>query len=115
MNDVIIERGPGPEIAGTRITVYDIWDYAKEGMHGDAIAAALRLSSNQVQAALEYIDRHKEEVLAEYQIMLDRDARGNPPDVQDKLERTHAKYQALWQNEKQRIPEIDGERDSGGQ
>jgi uncharacterized protein (DUF433 family) len=33
MNATIIDRGRGPEIAGTRITVYDIWDYAKVGHH----------------------------------------------------------------------------------
>ncbi len=34
----IIDRGRGPEIEGTRITVYDIWDYAKLDWHRDAIA-----------------------------------------------------------------------------
>ena len=28
----IIDRGRGPELAGTRITVYDVLDYHKEGM-----------------------------------------------------------------------------------
>ena len=41
----IINRGRGPEIEGTRITVYDIWDYALENWHRDAIALRLRLSS----------------------------------------------------------------------
>ncbi len=30
MHAAIIDRGRGPEIAGTPITVYDIWDYRKE-------------------------------------------------------------------------------------
>ena len=29
----IIDRGRGPEIAGTRITVYDVMDYLKHGWH----------------------------------------------------------------------------------
>ena len=35
----IIDRGRGPEIAGTRITVYDILDYWQDGWHSTAIAA----------------------------------------------------------------------------
>ena len=34
----IIDRGRGPEIAGTRITVYDILDYYDSGWHRDLIA-----------------------------------------------------------------------------
>ena len=35
----IINRGRGPEISGTRITVYDVLDYRKLGWHRDRIAA----------------------------------------------------------------------------
>ena len=31
MSAQIIDRGRGPEIAGTRITVYDVLDYFQEG------------------------------------------------------------------------------------
>jgi len=39
MHAAIIDRGRGPEIAGTPITVYDVWDYRKEGRpsHGHGI------------------------------------------------------------------------------
>ena len=59
---VIIDRGRGPEIAGTRITVYDIVDYLEERWHPTAIAAFFRISSREVDAALRYIEEHKEEV-----------------------------------------------------
>ena len=94
MTAAIVNRGRGPEIAGTRITVFDIWDYAKEHWHRDAIATTLRLSSAQVSAALEYIEQHREEVLAEYAKIRDREARGNPPELQAKLDATHARFQA---------------------
>ena len=71
----IIDRGRGPEIAGTRITVYDIWDYARQNWHRDAIALTLPLPSAQVFAALEYIEQHKDEVLSEYDRMVERDRR----------------------------------------
>ncbi|HEV3022864.1 MAG TPA: DUF433 domain-containing protein [Pirellulales bacterium] len=96
MHAAIIDRGRGPEIAGTRITVYDIMDCYSEGWHHAAIATTLRLSSRQVIAALEYIESHKEEVEIEFRRMLESDARGNPPDLQMKLDATHEKFQALW-------------------
>ena len=85
----IINRGRGPEIEGTRITVYDIWDYALENWHRDRIALWLRLSSAQVAAALEYIDQHKQDVLAGYERILERERRGNPPELQAKLDKIH--------------------------
>ena len=75
----IIDRGRGPEIAGTRITVYDVLDYHRDGWHRDRIASLFRISSRQVEAALRYIEEHRDEVMADYQEMRDRDARGNPP------------------------------------
>ncbi|MBL7041268.1 MAG: DUF433 domain-containing protein [Pirellulaceae bacterium] len=90
----IIDRGRGPEIEGTRITVYDIWDYAKDNWHRDAIAATLRLSSSQVSAALEYIEDHKDKVLSEYEGILERERRGNPSGLQAKLDSIHERWQA---------------------
>jgi uncharacterized protein (DUF433 family) len=93
----IIDRGRGPEIEGTRITVFDIWDYSRQNWHRDAIAATLRLSSAQVAAALSYIDEHKSEVLAQYERILERERRGNSPEVQAKLDAIHEKWQAKLQ------------------
>ncbi len=68
----IINRGRGPEIEGTRITVYDVLDYARQGWHRDHIAALFRLSSRDIQAALDYIDQHQDDVMASYQRICDR-------------------------------------------
>jgi uncharacterized protein (DUF433 family) len=48
MRAKIINRGRGPEIEGTRITVYDVLDYTKHGWHRDRIAALFRLSSRDI-------------------------------------------------------------------
>src|ERR1700687_5303815 len=96
MDSTIINRGPGPKISGTRITVYDIMDYLKEGWHHTAIAATLRISSAQVLAAIQYIEDHQEDVQANYQKILDRCAKGNPPEIQARPDDIHAKYQELW-------------------
>jgi uncharacterized protein (DUF433 family) len=90
----IIERGRGPEIAGTRITVYDVLDYHKSGTHRDVIAGILSLSSRQVEVAIRYIEEHRDEVMADYAEMLARDARGNPPELQAKLDGAHERLQA---------------------
>ncbi|HVC93598.1 MAG TPA: DUF433 domain-containing protein [Pirellulales bacterium] len=114
MYATIIDRGRGPEIAGTRITVYDILDYVRAGWHHATIAATLRLSSLEVQEAIRYIDDHHAEVSAEYQKMLDRDARGNPPEIQAKLDAAHAKVEA-WMSDHhgQPVEESNG-RNLGG-
>ena len=91
----IIDRGRGPEVEGTRITVYDVLDYHKAGMHRDLIADTLELSSQQVEVAIRYIEEHRDEVMADYAEMLARDARGNPPELQAKLDAGHERFLAM--------------------
>jgi uncharacterized protein (DUF433 family) len=91
----IIDRGRGPEVAGTRITVYDVLDYHSLGWHRDMIAATLSLSSQQVEVAIQYIEEHRDEVMADYEEMLARDARGNPPELQAKLDAGHEGFLAM--------------------
>jgi uncharacterized protein (DUF433 family) len=83
----IIDRGRGPEISGTRITVYDVLDYRKHGWGRDRIATFFRLSSRQIQAAFDYIDAHEVEVMADYQKILDRHHNYKySPEVQAKVD-----------------------------
>jgi uncharacterized protein (DUF433 family) len=91
----IIDRGRGPEIAGTRITVYDVLDYHKLGWHRDMIADTLELYSHEVELAIRYIEDHRDEVMAHYAEMLARDARGNPPELQAKLDEGHERFLAM--------------------
>jgi uncharacterized protein (DUF433 family) len=91
----IIDRGRGPEIAGTRITVYDILDYYDSGWHRDLIADQFDLSSRQVEVAIRYIEEHREEVMAVYQKIMERINRGNPPELQAKLDAGHERFQAM--------------------
>lgn len=98
----IINRGRGPEIAGTRITVYTIIDFLKRGWHRDLIAVHHRLSSDQVQAAIDYIDTHQDEVMAAYQRILERSANAkNPPWVEEALAVGRAKRVALQEKLRQ--------------
>jgi uncharacterized protein (DUF433 family) len=115
MHAEIIDVGRGPQIAGTRLTVYDIMDYLRMDWHHTAIAAELRISSDQVLAAMKYIEEHRAEVEAEYQKLLERDAQGNPPEIRAKLEASHAKLQALLEKRRQELARGTGDaRNPGG-
>jgi hypothetical protein len=84
---------PTGRILGTRITVYDVLDYAEH--HHTYVAAWLGISSGQVEAARQFIEEHRDQVMAAYQAMMERDARGNPPEIREKLKDSHAKLMAL--------------------
>jgi hypothetical protein len=47
----IIDRGRGAELAGTRITVYDVLDCHELGWHRDVIAEILELSFDLVHTS----------------------------------------------------------------
>ena len=101
---VIINRGRGPEISGTRITVYNVMDYYTTGWHRDEIAALFRLASRDIQAAIDYIEARKEEVTADYQKILDRHRNYKyPPWVQKVVDECRGKAE-------QRLREIRARR-----
>lgn len=66
----IIRTDRGLTISGTRITLYDIMDYVTEQYPAKFIRAMLGLTDEQVDAALSYIETHRQEVETEYQIVL---------------------------------------------
>jgi uncharacterized protein (DUF433 family) len=103
LESAIINRGRGPEIAGTRITVYDVMDYLKHGWPRDRIAALFRLSSRDVQAAIDYVEQHREQVEADYQGILNRHhSYQYPADVQAKVDRCREAAQRRLDHIRQR-------------
>jgi len=78
----IIDRGRGPEVAGTRVTVYRIMDFLREGSSAGRIATELLLTEEQVRVALDYIAMHRRTVEAEYEKILQRVQQRNPPHVE---------------------------------
>jgi uncharacterized protein (DUF433 family) len=90
----VVDRGDGPKIAGTRITVYTVLDYLRAGRTRDWIAALLNVSSAQVQAAMDYIRDHDAQVNAEYAAIVARVAKGNPTQVEEQLRANRAKVKA---------------------
>lgn len=95
MNEArIVDRGDGPRIEGTRITVYTVLEYLRVGRTRDWIAALLHLPSTQVQAAIDYIRDQEAEVNAGYEIILARIKKGNPPHVESQLNANREKAKA---------------------
>jgi uncharacterized protein (DUF433 family) len=108
-NDVMIDRGRGPEIKGTRITVYSILDYLLEAWPPDRIATWFDVRTDEVEAAVAYIGEHKIEILKDYIRILERSERGNPPEVQAKLDANHQKFLDLVERVRQIKNQADTE------
>ncbi len=85
----IVDRGDGPKIEGTRITVYTVLEHLRDGRSREWIAVFFHLSSAQVQAAMDYIRDNEAAVNTEYEKIMARIAKGNPPDVVAKLQANH--------------------------
>ncbi len=69
-SNIIDRNETGLFIAGTRISLYDVMDFAIAQYPAKFIANMLNLSQEQVQTALEYIENHRTEVESEYQSIL---------------------------------------------
>jgi hypothetical protein len=99
MDDSLIhDRGRGPEIVGTRITVLDLLPYFLDPSATEVcICRVNNLSADQVAAARAYVLHHPDTVLAAHLEIEARMAAGNPPGVVDKAKRTHDAFMAFRQ------------------
>ena len=111
----IIDRGRGPEIEGTRITVYDVIDYWKDDWRAAQIAAVFRLPIEDIEAAIDYIERHEAEVMADYQQILARHHQATyAPEVQAKVAHNLEAFRAKVEARRTRPNEAKhAERDGG--
>ena len=94
----IHNRGRGPELKGTRITVYDIVPYRLAGMTPEQITEVFALdyiTPAHIAALFEYMDAHHDAVMARHWKIEKRNAQGNPPEVEEKLARTAARREQL--------------------
>ncbi|MEX0715126.1 MAG: hypothetical protein WD066_00995 [Planctomycetaceae bacterium] len=92
--DVIHDRGRGPEIAGTRWTVYNLLPYFLDAtVTEEYIAAVSGLSMEQIAAARAYVMHNADSVLSEHLQIEERLAEGNPPELIEQAARTRAKLQ----------------------
>lgn len=68
----IVRTGRGLTITGTRITLYDVMDYIKADWPRTLIQQWLNLTEAQIDDALAYIATHRDEVEAEYQLVIEQ-------------------------------------------
>src|SRR5262245_43481217 len=66
VSPLIVQTDRGPSIAGRRTTIYVILDHLNSGCDREFIKEHLLLSDQQLDAAIEYIQRHREEVERDY-------------------------------------------------
>jgi uncharacterized protein (DUF433 family) len=92
---VIIDRGGTPRLANSRINVYDVVHYLEGGHSANYIALVLRITLAETRALIQYIEEHRDEVMAVHRKIEERIAKGNPPEVEAKLRVSHAKLLAL--------------------
>ncbi len=92
-SDLIRDRGRGPEIVGTRITVYNLLPNFLDPAATEAYICQLYdLTPEQVAAARAYVLKHADTVLVrhlEIEVKIDL---GNPPEVIERAKRTHADF-----------------------
>ena len=69
---LIVETSRGPCIAGRRTTIYVILDHLNNGCDREFIKEHLLLSDEQLDAAIEYIELHREGVERDYAAILRR-------------------------------------------
>jgi uncharacterized protein (DUF433 family) len=81
-NELIHDRGRGPELVGTRITVYDLLVHFLQAADTEAYICKLYgLVPEQVAAARAYVLNNAETILARHLEIEERNAAGNPPEV----------------------------------
>ena len=101
-------------IVGTRITVWDVLHHLEHNWSHQEIANIFNLSLEQVQAAIDDIRTHQKEVMDMHRRIEARNARGNPPEIQEKLAASHAKRRAWMRHQQAKMPEHDGAGYSDG-
>jgi uncharacterized protein (DUF433 family) len=91
MQGPIHDRGRGPEIEGTRITVYNLLPHFLDAETTEAsICDRYDLTPEQVGAARAYVLRQPDVVLERYMMIEARMASGNPPEVLERAEKARA-------------------------
>ncbi|MGC8644602.1 MAG: hypothetical protein ACP5XB_32455 [Isosphaeraceae bacterium] len=91
--DLIHDRGRGPELVGTRITIYNLLPHFLDPTATEAYICQLYdLSPEQVSAARAYVLNHPDTVLARHLAIEARMAEGNPPEVIEQAKRLHATF-----------------------
>jgi uncharacterized protein (DUF433 family) len=93
----IVDRGRGPQLSTSRITVQDLVPYFQEGCSYDEIIEWIPiLTPEEIRVIEHYIEEHNEEVAETDRRIRERAAtRRNPPEVEKILQESRAVRRAL--------------------
>ncbi len=93
----IIDRGRGPQLSTSRITVQDLVPYFQRQCSYDEIIQSMPvLTVDEIQVVERYIHEHHDAVMEQDRRIRERNAgRKNPPEVEEILRRGGAKMAAL--------------------
>ena len=103
-NEYIHDRNRGPEIVGTRITVYNLLPHLLDPTSTEGqLCDEYDLTPKQVAAARAYILNHYEAVMAEHRRIQSRFDAGNPPEVLEQVRDVRSRLKPFreWLAEKQ--------------
>lgn len=110
-SELIHDRGRGPEIIGTRITLYNLLPHFLDATATESVICRIyELSPEQVAAARAYVLNNPDAVLARHLDIETRMAEGNPPEVIERAKQTHAAFLRFKEQlAKRRQAETQGE------
>src|SRR5262245_25984280 len=99
----IVERGRGPQLSTSRITVQDLVPYLQDNWSYAQIREAMPiLTDEEIQVIEQYIRDHYEEVMAQDRRIRERAAnRVIPPEILESRRRGRAKMLALLEKRAQ--------------
>jgi uncharacterized protein (DUF433 family) len=94
---LIVDRGRGPQLSTSRITVQDLVPYFQDGCSYEEIMRWIpTLTHEEIRVIERYIQEHREEVMEQDRRIRERNAtRRRPPEVERILEEGKAKLLAL--------------------
>jgi uncharacterized protein (DUF433 family) len=96
-NVQIVDRGRGPQLSTSRVTVQDLVPYFQHNCSYEEIMAAMpALTVDDIQAVERYVQEHYQEVMEEDRQIRERNAaRITPPEIEEIRLRGRAKLLAL--------------------
>jgi uncharacterized protein (DUF433 family) len=112
----IVDKGRGPQLSTSRITVQDLVPYLQLKYGYDEILEIMpTLSVAEIRAVERYVEEHRDEVMEEDRRIRERNAtRRNPPHVEEIFRRTREKWPALKAAYRKYYgEEANGDRHSG--
>lgn len=69
-DELIIQTGRGPTVTGTRITLYQLMEYLKDGWTPKHVAEWFGLSQEQMDAVMDYLRANEAELEQKYAAVL---------------------------------------------